>query len=268
MNQPSLAINPHSPALNAPATPNFLIIGVQKGGTTSLYNYLIQHPKIAPASQKEVHFFDLNYQNGVKWYKAQFPQVADGKNLLTGEASPYYIFHPRVPARIHQHYPQIKLIALLRNPVERTISHYYYYVKIGFEKLSFERAIAREAELMVGETENLIASESYYSFYHRHYTYLARGRYLEQLQTWMQHFPREQLLILKSEDLYSNPVATYNQILDFLELPSYQLETYTKYNAGKYPLISEAMQQQLREYFRPHNQQLSEYLGEDFNWEK
>lgn len=269
MNQPPLQLAEklqHSPT-PTPSIPNFLIVGVQKGGTTSLYNYLIQHPHIAPASEKEVHFFDLNFHRGLDWYHAQFPRVADGKNLLTGEASPYYIFHPRVPPLIHQHFPQVKLIVLLRNPVERAISHYYYYVKIGFEKRSLEDAIATETELLAGETELLAASPNYYSFYHRHYTYLARGRYLEQLQTWWQYFPQEQLLILKSEDFYTQPAATFNTVLDFLELPSHHLETYIKYNTGTYPPVSAAIQQQLREYFRPYNQQLTEYLGRDFNWD-
>ncbi|OCQ91431.1 sulfotransferase [Oscillatoriales cyanobacterium USR001] len=247
--------------------PHFLIIGVQKGGTTSLYNYLIQHPQIAPATHKEVHFFDLNFDKGVEWYKSQFPNSTESDRLLTGEASPYYIFHPHVPHRVYNLFPQIKIILLLRNPIERAISHYYYYVKIGCENLSLENAIAAEPQRLAGEIEKLIANETYYSYNHQHHAYLSRGIYADQLLNWMKFFPKEQILILKSEDLYTNPAATFNTALEFLNLPHHQLENYEKYNAGEYPSISQEIHQQLQAYFQPHNQRLAAILGTNFvNW--
>ena len=247
--------------------PDFLIIGVQKGGTTSLYNYLIQHPQIAAATDKEVHFFDLNFDKGVEWYKSRFPNSTESDRLLTGEASPYYIFHPHVPQRVYDLFPQIKLIVLLRNPVDRAISHYYYYVKINYESLSLEDAIAAEPIRLQGEIEKLIASETYYSYNHQHHAYLSRGIYVNQLPNWMKLFPKEQILILKSEDLYTDPAATFNTTLEFLNLPPHQLENYEKHNSGEYPPVSEELYQQLKDYFRPHNQRLAEYLGKDFGWD-
>jgi len=247
--------------------PNFIIIGVQKGGTTSLYNYLIQHPKVAPALQKEVQFFSLNFDKGRDWYFSQFPSVADGKELLTGEASPYYIFHPHVAKRIHQFFPDVKLIALLREPVARAISHYFYYLKIGFESLSFPDAIALESSRLTGEIEKMLEDESYCSYNHRHYTYLTRGIYADQLPEWFKYFSREQLLILNSDDLYKDTVGTMNQVLNFLELPHFQLETYPKYNAGEYKKVSPVIEEKLREFFRPHNQRLAALLGTDFGWD-
>ncbi|HLO49759.1 MAG TPA: sulfotransferase domain-containing protein [Kamptonema sp.] len=247
--------------------PDFIIIGVQKGGTTSLYNYLIQHPQIAAAAQKEVHFFDLNFEKGIEWYSSQFPDIAENKHLLAGEASPYYIFHPRVPQRIYDLFPQVKLIVLLRNPVDRAISHYHYYVKIQYEHLSLEDAIAAEPSRLQGEIEKLLASETYYSYNHQHHTYLSRGIYADQLPAWMTLFPKEQILILKSEDLYAKPAATFNTTLEFLNLPPHQLDNYGKHNSGEYPPVSKEIYQQLVEYFRPHNQRLTEYLGRDFGWE-
>lgn len=120
-------------------TPDFIIIGVQKGGTTSLYSYLTQHPQIAPATQKEIHYFDFNFDKSTDWYCSHFSTSSEGEYLLAGEASPYYIFHPQVPQRIYDLFPQVKIIALLRNPVERAISHYYYYIKIQYESLSLKR---------------------------------------------------------------------------------------------------------------------------------
>ena len=249
-----------------PKTPDFIIIGVQKGGTTSLYNYLIQHPQIAPATQKEIHFFDFNFDKSPDWYCSHFPTPAEGEHLLAGEASPYYIFHPLVAQRIYDLFPQVKIIALLRNPVERAISHYYYYIKIQYESLSFEEAIAREPQRLKGEVEKLLSDPTYYSYEHQHHSYLARGIYADQLPAWLKLFPKEQILILKSEDLYVNPCETYNQVLKFLNLPSHQLETYEKYNATQYPPAGETVYQQLRSYFRSHNQRLAQMLDRDFGW--
>ena len=224
-----------TPMKQTPKPPDFIIIGTQKGGTTSLYNYLIQHPQIAPATQKEVHYFDLNFHKSPDWYYAQFPQPQNGSHKITGEASPYYIFHPQVPGRIYDLCPQVKIIALLRNPVERAISHYYYYIKIQYETLSLEEAIASEPERLKGEIEKLLANPNYYSYQHQHYSYLSRGIYADQLPAWMKLFPKSQISIIKSEDLYSNPSEIFNTVLEFLELPPHQLQTYEKYNATQYP---------------------------------
>lgn len=245
--------------------PFFLIIGAQKCGTTSLYSYLTQHPQVQAANQKEVHFFDLNYHLGVEWYTAQLGEIAR-PNGLCGEASPYYLFHPQVPARVHQHFPQVKLIVLLRNPVERAISHYYHEVKLGYETLSLEAAISQEGDRLQGELEKLQTTPTYYSYNHQHYTYLSRGLYLQQLQRWMAFFPKDKFLILKSEDFWAKPDRTLAEVLEFLQLPPLQLETYPSYNAGNYTSIDPSLYQTLSDYFHQPNQQLSEFLQRDFNW--
>lgn len=244
--------------------PNFIIIGAQKCGTTSLYQYLIQHPQIVPARQKEVHFFDLNFAKGVDWYRQQFQPVSEG--LITGEASPYYMFHPLVAQRIYELFPQVKLIALLRNPVERAISHYYHEVRLGFEKLGLQDAIAQESARLKGEAAKMLADANYYSYNHQHYTYLSRGIYVEQLKHWMQFFPKEQFLVLPSEELYNQPNIVLNQVLEFLQLPSFQLTQYEKYNSGEYPEVNQEIRQQLQTYFQPYNQELAELLGVKFAW--
>ena len=244
--------------------PDFLIIGAQKCGTTSLYHYLVQHPQIVPALQKEVHFFDLNFDKGLEWYQAQFQPLNSQNNLITGEASPYYIFHPLVPERVYQLFPKVKLIALLRNPVDRAISHYYHEVRLGYETMGLEDAIASEPIRLKGEIEKIIADGNYYSFNHRHFTYLSRGIYIDQLQTWMKYFPKEQFLIIPSDDLFINPDRTLTKVFEFLGLPAYQLTHYTKYNSGEYPPISQEIYQQLQAYFKPHNQKLETLLAQKF----
>ena len=248
--------------------PHFMILGTQKGGTNSLYNYLGQHPQILSAIQKEIHFFSLHYHKGIDWYRAQFPSTADGNLLRAGEGTPYYLFHPCVPGRVCNHFPQMKFIVLLRNPTDRAISHYYWEVNLGYEMLPLEEAIARESERLEGEAEKLLADESYYSYNHQHYSYLSRGIYIEQLQNWMNFFGREQFLILKSEDLFSRPAGAVNRVFEFLGLPAYELTNYKKYNVGDYRAIGPQIRQQIAEYFRPHNDKLVEFLGEDFVWKE
>lgn len=245
-------------------SPDFLIIGGQKCGTNSLYNYLAQHPLVAPSLQHEIHYFDLNFDKDLKWYQSQFPELESG--MITGESSPYYLFHPLVAQRVFDIYPQIKLIVLLRNPTERAISQYYHEVRLGYESLSLTEAIAAERTRLQGEIDRIIETGTYYSFNHQHYTYLSRGIYIEQLQNWMSIFPKAQFLILLSEDLFSYPLETMNKVLKFLELPPYYSEKYLKYNYGNYSPPSNEIYQQLVEYFQPYNQKLTEYLGINLNW--
>jgi|SRR5690242_3518862 len=119
--------------------PHFLIIGAQRCGTTSLFEYLARHPDVAPPSAKELHFFDSEYHKGDAWYRERFPSLRNG--FITGEATPYYIFHPHTPTRVRDWNSKVKLIVLLRNPVDRAYSHYHHEVRLGTESLDFETAL-------------------------------------------------------------------------------------------------------------------------------
>lgn len=262
--------------------PDFVIIGTQRGGTTSLYNYLAEHPCIGAASIKEVHFFDTpHYKQGLAWYRAHFPSLVQKYHMqqwqkqafITGEASPYYLFHPYAARRMAQVLPQVKLIVMLRNPVDRAYSHFYHEVAGGHEKLSsFEEAIEREEERLAGEPEKLRDDEYYASFTHRHYSYLARGKYAEQLETWMSLYPKEQLLILKSEDFYTHTASIYRQTLAFLNLADVrswrQMKEFQHYNTTTPPKMNTATRKRLIAYFEPYNAHLYKFLGRDFEWDK
>ena len=261
--------------------PDFIIIGTMRGGTTSLYSYLTEHPNIGPAYMKEVHFFDVYFSKGLHWYRAQFPssvqkyytERVQKQNFITGEARPYYLFHPHAPKRIAKTLPQVKLIVLLRNPVTRAYSHYYHEVAGGHEKIAtFEEAIACEEERIAKEAELLAKNEQYISYNHRHFSYLARGIYVDQLKVWMNLFPKEQFLILKSEDFYADPAAGLKQALDFVNVPDLSLkaqkEEYEQLNTTTPPRMNPATRKRLREYFEPHNSRLYKYLGVDFGWDK
>lgn len=261
--------------------PDFLLIGTQRGGTTSLYNYLIARPGVGPAFVKELHFFDKKFHKGPAWYRAHFPtsiqkyysEYIRKQVFVTGEASAFYMFHPHVPKRVSQVIPQVKLIALLRNPVDRAYSQYHLEVELKRETLSFEEAIEREEERIGKEREKVLKDEHYVSFDFSRYSYLARGIYVDQLRTWMSFFPREQLLILKSEDFYADPVAALEQTSKFLNLPELELHERKKkyklhnYINTPYPKMDAATRKRLIEYFEPHNARLYEFLGLNFGWD-
>lgn len=253
--------------------PNFLIIGGQKCGTTSLYSYLGQHPSVLRATPKEVHFFDERFHRGLNWYRAHFPMATSrllinlrGDACLVGEASPYYMFHPLVPLRVHTLLPQARVIALLRNPVDRALSHYHHQVRKGRETLSFEEAVEQETCRLSGEVDRMIEDPRYRSFNHRHYSYLSRGLYLEQLQRWAQVFRRDQMLILRAEDLFVDPSSTFKQVCEWLQLRPIHLPEFKRRNQGQYAAMSQSTRRQLLAFFEPHNQRLYQHLGRDFGW--
>jgi len=255
--------------------PSYLIIGAQRAGTTSLHRYLVQHPAVRTMLRtKGVHFFDTNYGRGIDWYASRFPTRLYGwyvrrrhsVELRTGEASPYYVFHPQVPYRVARHLPDVKLILLLRDPVVRAYSHYQHEVARGFETLSFEEAIQAEPERLAGEHERLLTEPFYNSFSHQHHSYLARGRYDEQLATWRSLFPDRQLLVLTSERFFAEPDRTFRRVLDFLGLPAFTPAAYEVHNAHDYRQIGEAMRAMLVEHYREPNRRLYETLGEDLGW--
>ena len=249
--------------------PDFLVIGVMKGGTTSFFNYLTQHPQIHPPFRKEIKFFDIHYLQGLDWYRAHFPMHFKMKSgALTGEATPYYIFHPAAPERVAKVLPNVKLIVLLRNPVDRAYSHYNHMLRVGREPLPFEEAIAREAERLDGEAEKIIADPRYSTFKHLHYSYLARGRYIEQLEKWFALFPREQMLILPSEELYTSPATAYRKAVEFLGLSAWEPDDFSVYKQGAYEQMPVAVRQHLVDYYRPYNQRLYDCLNMTFEWDK
>jgi hypothetical protein len=248
--------------------PSVLIIGAQRSGTTSLFNYLAEHPDMLPPMVKEVHYFDLHYARGVRWYHGRFPfsyRLRSG--ALTMDASPYYLVHPLAPERAARLLPDVKLVAVLRNPIERAYSHYQHEVRDGRESLSFPEAIDREAERLAGEEDRLRRDPGYYSFNHHRYSYTRRGLYLEQLQRWLLHYPRSRLLVLQSEWLFRDPAAAASAVYRFLGLPDYQLKDSRPFFQGNYERqIAPGLRARLAAYFEPFNRDLYQWLGQDFGW--
>lgn len=256
--------------------PHYLIIGAQRSGTTSLYRYLIQHPGVGPVLlEKGVHFFDVNYEKGLAWYRSHFPSVVYrrwvrsryGMELLAGEASPYYLFHPLAPDRVAGDLPGAKLIVMLRDPVRRAYSQYRHEVDRGFEHLpTFEDALAAEPDRLAGEIERITSDPTYRSFNHQHFSYLARGHYLDQLERWLARFPRECLLLIESAQFFADPHAALERVHRFLGLPPWPPPPIVKHNAGRYPGMREGTRERLVAHFAEPNRALYRLLGVDFGW--
>ncbi len=249
--------------------PRFLIIGAARAGTTSLYSYLVAHPSVSAPTHKEIHFFDLNYGQGLNWYRRHFPLAAPHRHghTVSGEASPYYLFHPAVPERVRESVPEVRLIALLRNPIERAYSQHQLAARHGRDTLSFEAAIAAEEERLAGEGERMRTDRRYESFAHRHHTYLARGLYAEQLERWYGPFPQQQLLVLRSEDFFEDPRTVHRETLDFLGLERHDLDHYRAFNQKPYADLGLETRERLRRYFAEPNRRLEALLGRELGWD-
>jgi len=255
--------------------PDFMIIGASKCGTTSLYNYLIQHPYIAQAFKKEVKFFIFRYERGINYYKSFFPtkifkwlfkKIYD-HNLITGEASPGYIFHPQVAQKVHALLPNIKIIVMFRNPVDRAYSHYYHGIRKGTEYYSFEKALLKEKERIMDEFEKFKKGKITESRDFRRYSYITRGIYVDQISDWLKYFPGEQIHIIKSEDFFADPFKYTQKVFKFLNLPTWDEIEYKKYNIGEYKDLEISLRNKLIDFYKPFNQKLYDLLNRDFGWE-
>jgi len=246
------------------ALPGAVILGAQKCGTSSLHKYLTQHPGMIAPLRKEVHYFDLNYGRGEAWYRAHFGRR--GEPGVSLDSSPYYLFHPAVPRRMHELLPDARLIVLLRDPARRAYSHYWHERDKGREDLSFESAIDAEPERLGPDGEMLASGELAKSQEHQRHSYLARGRYAEQLERWFGLYPRERVHVLRFEDFVKEPLAGLNGTLAFLGLPPAASVKLDARNTRRYPPMDEATMARLRVYFEPHNRRLEALLGRTFGW--
>jgi len=212
----------------------------------------VQHPREA-----EIHFFDLHYEKGMRWYRAQFPLWRP--RGATGETSPYMLYHPLAPARAARDLTdETRFIALLREPVERAISHYWHCQRLGIEPLSLEEAIDAEAGRLASEEEAVAATGT--GHHHRHHAYLARGEYAGQLERWFEHVGRERVLVVESSELFSEP-ETGAQVLSWLGLEPWALTLPAENAAPRLAEVEPGLRRRMREHFEPHNRQLEALLG-------
>ena len=248
--------------------PDFLIIGVQKAGTTSLFHILQQHSHITASSIKEIHYFDNDdwYQNGsYAEYHQYFPLPYNypSQNLLF-EASPLYIYHPKTAERLYKYNPNLKLILILREPAQRALSAwsmYHHYFKKGIhshlhDSRSFNEAVKYELQHL----EEL-------DFYKDSKAYVKRGIYIDQLKRYLQYFPKNQILIAEQKNLIHNFLETSRKICDFLCIPFERLQNRKK---NKRVLDNKNKHREtlhrLQKFYQPHNEELFDFIGQNYDW--
>lgn len=260
--------------------PDFLVIGAKRGGTTSLYRNLVTHPDVLPLmpSREKIkgpHYFDTRYHLGHNWYRSHFPTVAErryrarasGRRVVSGESSPYYLFHPHAACRAHALVPSARIVVLLRDPIDRAYSHWKERTHHGVETLGFEAAIDAEPERLRGERERLLADERYYSFAHEHFSYVAQGLYLEPLLRWLRRYPREQVLVALSEDLYADPRGVLDRVVAFLGLAPHAFPETRHWNHQPAEPVAPATRARLAALVAEPNRRLAAYLDLELPWE-
>ena len=256
-------------------TPAFLIIGGQRCGTTSMYRTLSSHPAVLKAVRhKGVHYFDTDYARGMRWYRAHFPlqrtalevQRRTGVRAMTFESSPYYMFHPLAAERIARDLPGVKVLILLRDPVERAHSAHAHEFARGYEDQDFETALALENARLAGETERLIRNPAYRSHSYQHHAYLHRGRYIDHLERLERVFGRTCMHVVDSHRFFTEPEPVYDGVLRFLELPNTGYPVFEQHNARPRSPMSPQLQERLDAYFAPYDERLMTWLGGAVSW--
>lgn len=255
--------------------PSYLVVGVKRAGTSTLQQVIAQHPAVLPPNvPKGTRYFDVNHGFGWEWFRSHFPSARRaevrarriGMPVVTGEASPYYLFHPLAPSRIRAALPGVRLVVVLRDPVERAWSHHAYEVARGFEQLSFEAAIDAEHERLLGEEERLARDPTYVSRAHRHHSYLARGRYDVQLARLFSCFPPDDVLVLDHGELFADPVAGVGRVQAFLGLPPVPPRRVPRLKPSGAPGMPATVRRRLAERFAASNAATFALVGREFAW--
>ena len=258
--------------------PDFLILAPGACGTTSMYElYLRSNEHMLPSKINEIFYFNTKHTNSINWYKVLFPSVFTkkirsvvGKKTLTCDGTGSYILDPHAPKRIKKIIPDVKFVVMLRNPVDRTLSHYKRRIRNKKEKRSFEEAIEYEQNHFEKEFQEYKKNESVVAFYPPT-SYLARSRYFEYIENWLRYFPKEQFLFINSNDYFQDPLKEYNRILEFLDLTPHHPNIKGKRGISPAGLFDDIVTKPetiefLRNYFQPWNEKLFNLIGVKYDW--
>lgn len=255
--------------------PTFLMVGAQRAGTTSMFRALAAHPAVTPPLfHKGIHYFDTTYQHSPSWYRSHFPvhavatirAVRTGSAPQTFESAGYYMHHPLAPGRIHDLLPDVKILVLVRDPVERAYSAHRHEFARGFETEDFETALDLEAERLDGEEERIQNVPGYYSFAHHHHSYVHRGQYAEQIVRLHEVFGPDRVLVVDCDDFFATPEVVYDRTLAFLGLPDWHPASFERHNAQARAPMSASVRHRLEEHFLPHDEALAALLGHTLGW--
>jgi hypothetical protein len=257
------------------ALPSLLIMGGQRCGTTSMYKALLQQPTIfRPVWRKGVHYFDIAFEQDLDWYRGHFPLQSQldrssrrhQTRALCFESSPYYLFHPLAADRIAESLPGVKVLVLVRDPVERAYSAHAHELARGFEDLPFEEALAAEPRRLDGEDERLRLDPDYQSQAHRHQAYRQRGEYAPQLARLGALFGRERVKVVDSHRFFETPQVVYADVLDWLGVDATRQAVFDRYNGRSRLRMPDHLRRDLGAYFASYDEQLTPWLGHQPSW--
>ena len=259
------AFLPRLLSANQRKSPDFILIGAHKAGSSALYRHLYAHPDLVRAFRKEPDYFSIKYNNSQNWYKAHFP-LSSSKSIC-GDGSPSYFSHPLTASRVKKDLGDIKLILIVRNPVQRAISHYFHSVRYGWqnEEISIEKLAA--SDQLIADWDRMKTEEGFLSKSYFRLAYLHRGDYAVHLTSWLEHYDLSQILILRNEDLSENPEALYNQAIKFLNLKEWSPESFGRFNVGIPKKYDDSIVNWLKEYYAPKIQEFEEICGRSFHWD-
>ena len=255
--------------------PSFVLAGAQRCGTTSLYRALIDHPSVlSPVHHKGVNYFDVNYEAGWEWYLGHFPLRSlaslrargTGAEPVTFDASGYYSYHPHAARRLGADLPDVKVLLMVRDPVERAYSAYKHELGRRFETEDFLRALQLEDERVEPELARMHSDEGYASFTHRHNSYRRRGQYAEQLSRLREQVGPDRVLVVDSHDFFTQPEVEYARVLGFLGLQPHLPARFDRWNARPGSDMPSDARRFLSEAFAPHNEELGRLLGRPPSW--
>lgn len=258
--------------------PDFLIVGAQRCGTTTMFKTLVQHPDVVrPALRKGIHYFDKSYWRGERWYRGHFPLVLTthlraggrrGHRVLTGESSPYYMFHPLARQRLAADLPGVKILVLLRDPVVRAYSAHSHERARGFEHLGFEDALDAEPGRIAGERERLMSEPGSDSLHWQHHAYVTRGQYVEQVRALERLVGRDRMCVVDSGDFFADPEPVFDQVRSFLGLAHCPDITFEKHNARQRSPMSDGLRARLEAHFEPYDTELAQWWGHTPSWRR
>lgn len=244
------------------ALPNFMIIGAQKAGSTSLFNYLALHPQVLAAMPKEIFYFNEFYTKGERWYRRHFPTrraLAKG-NAITGEASTMYLCSPDAPGRVAQDLPNVKVLVVLREPATRAVSHYFHRRRTGREMRAIREVFSD------GNIRRWCAGESLKP---QDALYFNRSYYARDLKNWLKHIPADRISVVQAERLFQNPTRELERVYQFLGIEKdVPPPPQRAFNAGGYHREDPPFFADLREAFRAYNEELAALSIVDFAWEQ
>lgn len=256
--------------------PTFLIVGGQRCGTTTLYKTLMQHPGVLGANlRKGVHYFDLHYDKPLSWYRGHFPtqkrvdeaSSALGYDVVVGESSPYYLWHPLSLERIDNDLHDARVLILLRDPVERAYSAYTHEMARGFENASFAEALELEPHRLQGESERISQGVVTRSKSHQHHAYVQRGEYVDQLERAEKVLGRDRILVLDSQDFWSAPEEQWPEVTEFLGLPSAGVK-FERHNARARSPMPDEVRERLDHHYLPFDERLAHWWGRTPSWRR